>query len=307
MIRFFLAIIFFMSFISSSICQHWFDDEQTWVYRTGEWAYIGYSVMTKKDSFIQDDQLIYEMEVYSNGVDQQDWMNSEWTSSIFTYEKNNQIFVKEEESDEYVLQYDFNLEVGDSIVYAGNYDDYGCASRVVYYLDSLSTIELGGKTMTQQHFHFVDTSTSYETGESYVYESNTNVVEGIGATNRGIFRLSNSHPCYLDAGSGILCSFSYNQDELSFLDIDCFDLPSSIDDEETSKIRVYPNPSFNILFLEGINTLNLINIYNSNGTLVYSNLDCCELDISGLLPGIYLLELKTKEAKSSWHKFVKQD
>jgi len=256
--------------------------------------------MTKVDSFMEGNQLIYRMEIVSESVDQFDWTTYEGVGTLNVYEDDNRIYVQNRNNNEYSLQYDFNLEVGDSIVYNIDFSDlFPCENKVVYYLDSLSTFEMGGQSLIQQHFNVVDSIFEFS-GERIV-------VETIGSISNGLFRLTDSHPCFFDGPGGFLCSFENKDSEFSFSNwqLDCFELPTSIKDESRDQIQIYPNPTTDKLYIDNIQGIDQINIYNVSGRLLFSEFACSELNVSSLRSGIYMIELKTKSKNSAWKKFVK--
>lgn len=57
-------------------------------------------------------------------------------------------------------------------------------------------------------------------------------------------------------------------------------------------IKVYPNPSENLLFIRGVQNIKTIKIYNSIGRLIKETHDL-KIDISQLNKGIYFLQIET--------------
>lgn len=82
----------------------------------------------------------------------------------------------------------------------------------------------------------------------------------------------------------------------------------SVDSNQISKLKVYPNPAFNSLNILGIIKENSdVKINNLQGQTVYStkNLKNSSIDISQLASGIYLLSIKESN-KNRYIKFVKK-
>lgn len=80
------------------------------------------------------------------------------------------------------------------------------------------------------------------------------------------------------------------------------DIVSSVQEITSSGelLHVYPNPASNVLYLENVgitNHNNLINIFNVSGQLVKEDniTESQQIDISGLAPGLYFLNVWTKE------------
>ena len=69
---------------------------------------------------------------------------------------------------------------------------------------------------------------------------------------------------------------------------------------------VYPNPSYNIIFVEGFESTFIVDIYDLNGKLLLSKqLNANQFDISSLAKGLYFIKLSTAEG-SVVRKFVKE-
>lgn len=90
----------------------------------------------------------------------------------------------------------------------------------------------------------------------------------------------------------------------------CYSVPSGIIEDKTPYeylVSLYPNPSNNKLFIETTGLeVEGINIYNTNGSLVgqTKQLQNKNIDISQLANGVYIAEIKMKEA-SVKKRFVK--
>ncbi|RNC87062.1 MAG: T9SS C-terminal target domain-containing protein [Winogradskyella sp.] len=83
----------------------------------------------------------------------------------------------------------------------------------------------------------------------------------------------------------------------------------SIDDFETNKISIYPNPTNNTLYITSKLSVNQISVYDMNGRLLRmvslnSNTFEYALDVKNLIEGIYFLKLESDNALQTL-KFVK--
>ena len=74
--------------------------------------------------------------------------------------------------------------------------------------------------------------------------------------------------------------------------------------ELQDKIRVYPNPTKNKLFIQGLPNPSKISIYNVLGESVVSETNSKEIDVKKLPLGIYILKIIYNE-KETVHKFIK--
>lgn len=84
----------------------------------------------------------------------------------------------------------------------------------------------------------------------------------------------------------------------------------SVDDFELKRLKVYPNPSESILYINGISLDNLysIRLYDILGRPINLNISTAEnvVDISNLKPGHYFLELTTKSGLKEIIKVLKK-
>jgi len=66
-------------------------------------------------------------------------------------------------------------------------------------------------------------------------------------------------------------------------------------DINISNLKIYPNPTSRILYIQGTNNINNIKIYNYLGKLVFDKNfgfnKKIQLDLSNINPGIYFIEL----------------
>lgn len=84
------------------------------------------------------------------------------------------------------------------------------------------------------------------------------------------------------------------------------DFPVNIESAELmeNKIRVYPNPVGGILFIENLSWFSA-KIWDMNGRILYSHANVKNtIDVSGLCPGIYILNL-IKDRQNHMSKFIK--
>ena len=86
----------------------------------------------------------------------------------------------------------------------------------------------------------------------------------------------------------------------------CDGLFASIERANQPKLKIYPNPVNNYLFIEGYENYSEFKLYNIYGLEVnikqYSNY----IDVSHIEAGTYFLKYITKENKSYTYKLIKQ-
>ena len=84
--------------------------------------------------------------------------------------------------------------------------------------------------------------------------------------------------------------------------LDC--ATASIDDQNQLDISMYPNPTNDKLFIQGLSSSLRVSIYNVLGKLVLSQTISKEIDVKQLSKGIYILKI-IDEQKETTRKFIK--
>ena len=84
--------------------------------------------------------------------------------------------------------------------------------------------------------------------------------------------------------------------------------PTSVEKPELSKIKIYPNPADNILYIENTNSINSVEMFDIQGRKILSRstdeTGITEINISGINAGIYYIKLNAGE-KTVIRKFIK--
>lgn len=278
----FLLLIYLSVLTTNLTAQDWFVDQYYWAYRyvdeflgydeSTEIAYAGPDTLVGENTWHPLDQVRY---YYDNSID--DFVFTRL--KFFGMEDNNKIYLTNDDN-EFVLTYDFNLLPGDSIVYS--LIDYGCQDSIIYYLDSLSSINIGFNNYTVQHFTYKD---SYSDSIGH-----RDVIEAIGATT-GWFDIRRSHLCKENKPELELCRFWNGLQDKQFLDIDCYET-SSIENNSPAQINIYPNPVYDFLNVESTTHFDKYKILNLQGKILKSNNLTQQIDTSELFAGYYIIVLE---------------
>lgn len=77
-------------------------------------------------------------------------------------------------------------------------------------------------------------------------------------------------------------------------------------DVSKNKIRIFPNPVSDFISISGLDNGRTIEIYNIDGRLVRSEMFDPRVDVSQLIPGIYVLKVTTKDLQHHEFKFMKK-
>lgn len=90
-------------------------------------------------------------------------------------------------------------------------------------------------------------------------------------------------------------------------DASCFPTSSGNESGYTD-IRIYPNPTFNFIFIEGVNTSYIATLFDNAGHEVFcsNNEAGTPIDIQQLSPGIYYLQIRTADGQVVYKKILNQ-
>jgi len=79
---------------------------------------------------------------------------------------------------------------------------------------------------------------------------------------------------------------------------------TGVDDQNQLDISIYPNPTNDKLFIQGLSDATKVSIYNVLGKLVLSQTISKEIDVNNLQSGIYIIKI-ADEQKEIVRKFIK--
>ena len=176
-----------------------------------------------------------------------------------------------------ILLYDFTANVGDSLVCG--YGDY-------FVLDSISIEQIGG--VDRKKFWF---GLEYDfTGEPYAMET---WIEGIGS-DLGLLYCGSYYFC-----GGYYRALCFHQDGELIWQNPEYDacVITSVEEINDKVISVYPNPAMETVTIDGVEAAE-VQVYNVLGQLVKTVRGTNEIDLSGLVDGVYLLRIMDAERKT---------
>lgn len=178
------------------------------------------------------------------------------------------------------LLYDFTANVGDTLCFGhpGN----------CFVLDSISMVQIGG--VDRRKFWF---GLEYdEWGRPRTQET---WVEGIGSDYgllwSGYWRIPDGWHC-------LLCFHQYW--ELVWQNPEyntCIYPYDAVEENKDAEISVYPNPAKETVTIEGIEAAE-VQVYNALGQVVKTERETNEIDLSGLVEGVYLLRITDVDGRS---------
>lgn len=83
-----------------------------------------------------------------------------------------------------------------------------------------------------------------------------------------------------------------------------------VEDQEAIAFSCYPNPTSDVLYLQAINTIQVVSVYNLRGqevmTQQFNNEQQIQLDVTGLSKGVYMLTAVFDTGSSKTLKIIKQ-
>ncbi|MFN8337703.1 MAG: T9SS type A sorting domain-containing protein [Saprospiraceae bacterium] len=116
-----------------------------------------------------------------------------------------------------------------------------------------------------------------------------NLAENVGSIAHGFF--GSFGPYITQDKQGYFRCFQSSDLNFNILNKDC--LLSNIADVNENRIKIYPNPSMDILNIESDFDILDVNIRTVEGTSVYYNKSCpSTIDISHFKSGIYFIEIR---------------
>ena len=177
-----------------------------------------------------------------------------------------------------ILLYDFTANVGDSLVCG--YGDY-------FVVDPISIEQIGG--VDRKKFWF-GLEYDFFIGEPYAMET---WIEGIGSDLGLLFCGS-----YFFCGGYYKALCFHQNGELVWQNPE-YDACLITDVEETydNELTLYPNPANNHVRINGVEAAE-VEVYNALGQLVKTVRGTNEIDLSGLVEGVYLLRIRDAEGKN---------
>ena len=194
-------------------------------------------------------------------------------------EEDGKVWKRYSVAHEEILLYDFTANVGDTLCFG----DFGAC----FVLDSISTEQIGG--VDRRKFWFgleYDDLGRPRTQETWV--------EGIGSDYgllwTGYFNVFDGWHCLLcfhQHGELVWQNPEYNT---------CTYPYDAVEENKETGISVYPNPVRDRVVIEGIEVAE-VEVYSVFGQMVKTVRAANEIDLNGLVEGIYMLRITDVEGK----------
>ena len=246
------------------------------------------SLMISGDTLI--DGVLYKKVLRKLSSETQYWHGSlEYDLyGIIKEEESGKVFYKPKEQEIEYLLYDFGMNVNDTAIM------YWCQNpnwEVHIRINSIDTQRIAG---AERRVFYVSSKDMY--GDEWHWLNTW--VEGIGAmegllyschvVNAGGITL-HELLCYHEDGELVWQNPTYNT---------CLIDPLSIQDNtEASGLQVYPNPARDWVVIEGMEAVE-VQVYNTSGEMVKTVRGTNEVDLSGLVEGVYMLRITDAEGRN---------
>ena len=213
---------------------------------------------------------------------------------IIKEEESGKVFYKPKEQEIEYLLYDFGMNVNDTAVM------YWCQNpncEVHVRIDSIATQHIAG---SERKVFYVS---SKDTFSDWIWLNTW--VEGIGAMEGLLYS------CHVVSAGGItlhelLC---YHEDgelvwQNPIYNTCLIDNNDGIQDNTVGfSVQVYPNPTRERVTIDGAEAAE-VQVYNILGQLVKTVRGTNEIDLSGLVEGVYLVRIRDKEGRDFMEKVV---
>lgn len=217
------------------------------------------------------------------------------TLSPTMYIENDKMYFWDHHFQEYVMYYDWQSTTSYQIKYYDGISDVEEIATVV--IDSVTYQKFGDDSLKVQHVHIENSRTE----DPYIDV----VYEGVGAGYYGIKFLLGCGLCDDNPYTTILRCFSNDSMTYQFVPYSCDStwLTTHTNEIDAKKVSVYPNPTNDRVYIDGINNDVDYELYTSEGRLVQKGTTAdMSIEIEGA--GLRILRLKVG-SRWTYHKVLK--
>ncbi len=193
---------------------------------------------------------------------------------------------------------DFSMEEGDTLDLNFDYD-----GNVKLVTDSITIESIDGVDHKKWHLQKLCLLDSNIINTEYV-----EILEGVGQIGNE-YLLWNMDGCLL-IGGGTNSFSCYSNGSFNYPESNICDELVDIKDVDLSQLKVYPNPTNDLLFIESEEReIEKIRIYDSTGDVVFTDAAITpsdmEIDVASFSNGIYFIEISHRNKASYFKSFVK--
>lgn len=213
----------------------------------------------------------------------------------FYRQSNDSLFEYRDGAQTYFFRY--TLKAGDTLSFIDRYS-FGTDTVRKYVIKRLTDTLLGGAKLRK--WSLIQICKDRRSGDSYPFME---FIEGIGSMNN--FISFESSYCYIDGTGYYLCGFD---NKLVKHQITGCNLVSNKDLDDFGYLSISPNPAHEAISITSEQTpVEVIKIFDVQGSLIrhikYTEGE--KIDISGLHPGLYFIQVLDNKKNSVFKKLSK--
>lgn len=232
--------------------------------------------------------------------------------SLIVYQENDEVYFYE--NNEFYKLYDFNAQVGDTIIsfrpsnadnhslkdfFGSEMEEFSSIDTIYTLITNLDTTTINGQNLKRWTTEPIYTD-PLNSGPVRRYET---IIENIGSLN-GIV---GDHDLFIGEGcyGGFVCYQSQGFQFGSYFFPLC-DFTSAIKEVEVPNIKIYPNPTADNLTIELVkSTISRIEVYNFAGQKISESNDD-EVSLKNFDSGIYFIKIIDENYNIVTKKVIKQ-
>lgn len=177
------------------------------------------------------------------------------------YVQNDKMFFWDKHYQEFIMYYDFNATSSYDIKY---YDPFRKSDEIAtVIIDSIGYRHFGTDSLKTQHIHVLNSGTIEDYPEI--------LYERIGAGNYGIKLVLGCGLCDFNPYLTKLRCFSSEMTTFSFVSYSCDStwLTSDTKEIDAEKIKIYPNPTTHLVWIDGIDQDIAYELHSTTGKLIH--------------------------------------
>ena len=296
--------IFVLHCLSFSLqSQTWFNEGDVWLSTYSwfpdygyEWMTVGGDTMVKGVECKLLKRRTFTLDQTGSRKDTLERM----LEDFIVYEDEGAVYYLE--ADTFKQIYNFNLNVGDMM----RIESKWCDEPIVYLLDSLGEVEIGGRSRAIQYATLLEMWPMWDHGS-------IKIIEGIGIVKAKYYRRPGNvretkagylipdkhYGCVIDGDFFTFCEYQAQGDVYNPQGDDCDELKirnSTVSTSNGLELEIIPNPVQREFTVEGIDEelIERIELYGIEGRMIDVGEYKGSLNLSGLADGMYILKVAVR-------------
>ena len=294
-----LQTLFLISSCNSVNAQDWFEGNPNWSYdyynpcltEVNGWDKLKF----QKDTIVDNKTCkLFKYHRFRAEFGYGTWYN---VSDYILYEEDDVVYHYQ---NSFKKLYDFNLEVGDTIITLIDADEFICDDTLISIIDQIYFTEVNGLNLTTQKWKNLNNTDEF--GEYFT------IIEKIGAIGGFFFDMSwnwgcaidHCHPyhfeCYFNSELDINYPENINCDEI---------LPTNELNQNKEQVNIFPNPSFDKFHFQSNKKIDSIQLFTPQGNKLNLIFSANTLNLTNKNSGIYLVHIIYVDGTIEVQKLIK--